>query len=75
MSKPMLARLVLPPARPLQPKADDHEDAGAKAAYAFSSAAVAEMPRLSPPEAANDAPLAGVHKVVEYAPAQGGYLR
>ena len=75
----MLKRLLMHVApRPVplpQPETDRQQDKEALDAHAFLSAVAAAMPRINPPDAANDDPVASVHKVVEYALAQSGYLR
>ncbi|TXN41304.1 hypothetical protein [Methylobacterium sp. WL7] len=75
MLKRVLARIVSPPARPMQSEADGQEDADAMEAYAFLSAVAAAMPSINPPPAADDDPIEAVHKVVEYALVHTGYLR
>lgn len=75
MLKRLLAHVAPLPVPSPQPEIDQQQDKEALEAHAFLSAVAAAMPRINPPNAANDDPMESVHKVVEYALAQSGYLR
>lgn len=75
MLKRLLAHIAPPPTQSTQPEAHSQEDEDAMEAFAFLSAVAAAMPSINPPAAANDDPMASVHKVVEYALVHAGYLR
>lgn len=75
MLKRLLAHVAPLPVPRQQPEAGQRQDKEALEAHAFLSEVAAAMPRINPPNAANDDPMESVHKVVEYALAQSGYLR
>ena len=75
MLKRLLAHVAPLPVPSPQPEIDQQQDKEALEAHAFLSAVAAAMPRINLPNAANDDPMESVHKVVEYALAQSGYLR
>ena len=75
MLKRLLAHVAPLPVPPPQLEDDQQQDKDAMEAHAFLSAVAAAMPRINPPNAANDDPMESVHKVVEYALVHSGYLR
>lgn len=75
MLKRLLAHVAPLPIPPSQPEDDKQQVKDAMEAHAFIGSVAAEMPQIKPPNAANDDPMESVHKVVEYALAQSGYLR